>query len=65
MSKQIGSMLARVFREICDDSNKRVKSEFNKIPTDEMKKFEELLKKVDRDAFDFEAELNKLLKLTE
>ena len=65
MSKQIGSLLARTFREVCEESNNKVKADYNKLSTTEIKQFEDLLKKVDRDNFDFVAELNKLLKITE
>ncbi|MHA1973359.1 MAG: hypothetical protein ACTSW1_10210 [Candidatus Hodarchaeales archaeon] len=65
MSKQIGSVLAREFREICKDSNTRVKTDFSKISDSEIEQLSELLKKVDRDTFDFEKELKKLLKITD
>ncbi len=65
MSKQIGSVLARTFREVCEDSNTRVKADYSKVSTEEIKKIEDLLKKVDRDNFDFEVELKKLFEIAE
>ena len=65
MSKQIGSVLAREFREICKDSNTRVKTDYSKITDAEIEQLAELLKKVDRDTFDFEKELKKLLEIAE
>ena len=54
MSKLIGSVLARTFREICEDSNTRVKADYSKVSAEEIKKFEDILKKVDKVGFDFE-----------
>jgi len=65
MSKQIGSVLARTFREICEDSNTRVKADYSKVSTEEIKKIEDLLKKVDKDNFNLEIELKKLFEINE
>ena len=65
MSKLIGSVLARTFREICEDSNTRVKADYSKVSAEEIKKFEDILKKVDKEGFDFEKELKKLFEITE
>jgi len=65
MSKQIGSVLARTFREICEDSNTRVKADYSKVSAAEIKKFEDILKKVDKEGFDFEKELKKIFEIIE
>lgn len=65
MSKQIGSVLARTFREICEDSNTRVKADYSKVSAEEIKKFEDILKKVDKEGFDFEKELKKIFEIIE
>ncbi|MHA1435653.1 MAG: hypothetical protein ACTSO7_17575 [Candidatus Heimdallarchaeota archaeon] len=65
MSKQIGSVLARTFREECEKSNKNARKEFSKISTAEITKIETLLKKVDNENFDLESSLGKILGVTE
>jgi len=65
MEKKIGDVLARTFREICNESNKKAKKEFSIIQAEEMGKIEQLLKRVDNDSFNFINALREYLKLEE
>ena len=59
MSQQIGSVLARTFRELCKDSNTRAQKDFSMISDEEMKSVEKILKKMDNEKFDLRKELVK------
>ena len=63
MSKQIGPVLARTFREICEESNKRAKADHSKISPEEISQIEQLLRKVDSKNFQLEKELRKIFEL--
>jgi hypothetical protein len=66
VSQQIGSVLARTFREMTEKSNQSKRlADYNKISNDEITAIEQLLKKVDQKNFDLEKELRKLLGLNE
>jgi len=65
MEKQIGAVLARTFREVCEKSNKRAKKDFSKISEEEVAEIEKLLKKIDDKSFNFIAEIKKYLQITE
>ena len=57
MERQIGAVLARTFRELCEKSNKTAKKEFYKISLQEIKDIEKILRKVDNKNFDLVKEL--------
>ena len=57
MDRKIGAVLARTFREFCEDSNKRVRSDFSIVSPNEIKDIEQILKKVDNKNFDLIKEL--------
>ena len=65
MVRTIGDVLARSFREVCEESNSRVKSEFNRVSDAEIEKIENFLKKVDLEKFDLITELKKFFEITE
>ena len=63
MNKQIGAILARTFRDICEDANKRARREYNVISMEEMKEIEQLLKQIDNPKFSLQKELIQFFKL--
>ena len=66
MTKEIGSFLARRFRDVCEESNKSKRlAEYNKISTEEITAIEQLLRKVDQKNFDLTSELMKFLGVEE
>ena len=65
MDKKIGAVLARTFREVCEDSNSRARSDFSKISAKEIGQIESLLRNVDNPAFNLEDALRRHLKIAE
>ncbi|MBD3193176.1 MAG: hypothetical protein GF308_21260 [Candidatus Heimdallarchaeota archaeon] len=65
MSKKIGPVLARTFREICEDSNSRARADHSKISVEEITRIEGILEQVDNERFDLIEELKKFLELEE
>jgi len=65
MSRKIGDVLARTFREVCEESNSKVKADFSKISAEEIDLIEKILTKADSERFDLQQELKKYLKLKE
>jgi len=63
MSRKIGDVLARTFREICEESNAKVKTDFSRISAEEIDLIEKILTKADSERFDLQQELKKYLKL--
>jgi len=62
MSRKIGDVLARMFREVCEESNAKVKTDFSKISAEEIDLIEKILAKVDNERFNLQQELKKSLK---
>ncbi|HUU86800.1 MAG TPA: hypothetical protein VMX17_03510 [Candidatus Glassbacteria bacterium] len=62
MSRKIGDVLARTFREVCEESNAKVKTDFSKISAEEIDLIEKILAKVDNERFNLQQELKKSLK---
>ena len=63
MTKKIGAVLARTFRDVCEDSNSRARADYSTISSQEIKELEDLLKNVDNTAFDLQAALKRYLKV--
>ena len=63
MEKKIGAVLARTFREVCEESNNRSRSDWSKVSSEEIKELENLLKNVDNTAFELPAALRRYLQL--
>jgi len=64
MSRKIGDVLARTFREVCEESNAKVKADFSKISTEEIDMIEKILTKTDSERTNVSNELRNYLKLT-
>ena len=62
MSRKIGDVLARTFREVCEESNAKVKTDFSRITAEEIDLIEKILAKVDNERFNLQQELKKSLK---
>ncbi|NPD90672.1 MAG: hypothetical protein HGN29_18330 [Asgard group archaeon] len=60
MAKELGPVLTRIFREICEESNKSKRlAEHRRISAEEIVNIEKLLKKVDQKNFNLNTELRK------
>jgi len=66
MSRKIGDVLARTFREVCEEnnSNKRL-AEYNYLSNEEIIEICDILKKIDNEHYDMINVLNKYIKLEE
>jgi len=64
MSRKIGDVLARTFREVCEESNAKVKADFSKVSTEEIDMIEKILTKTDSERTNVLNELRNYLKLT-
>lgn len=65
MSKKIGPVLARTFREICEDSNSRARADHSKVSAEEITRIEGILEQADNERFDLIEELKKFLEIEE
>jgi hypothetical protein len=61
MEKKIGAVLARTFREVCEESNKRVRSDYSTISSEEIQEIEQLLEQIDKPAFGLPEALERYL----
>ncbi|MEA2071706.1 MAG: hypothetical protein U9O98_10515 [Asgard group archaeon] len=62
MVKNIGSVLARTFREVCAEKNKYARREYTKVSQEEIERLEKMLRKIDDENYDFIKELNKFFR---
>jgi hypothetical protein len=60
---KIGSVLARTFREVCEENNNRSRAEHYKISTKEIAHIEKMLKQVDKTNYDLKKALSNYFEL--
>jgi len=49
MSRKIGDVLARTFREVCEKSNSKAKADFGKISAEEIDLIEKIPTKIENE----------------